>query len=557
MENRTQLEWNKDDLEALGILKVDVLGLGMLTMIRKAFDLVQQHYGKKLTLANVPQDDPKVYEMICHADTIGVFQIESRAQMSMLPRLKPICFYDLVIEVAIVRPGPIQGDMVHPYLRRRNGEEPVEYPSKELEDILGRTLGVPLFQEQAMEIAIVAAGFTPAEADELRRSMASFKANGKLGLYEKKLVDGMVTRGYEEGFSRRVFKQLQGFEGYGFPESHAASFALLVYISSWLKYYYPDVFCTALLNSQPMGFYQPAQIVRDAKDHGVKVLPVDVNHSYWDNTLEKIDSQFYAVHLGFRQVKGLREDDMQLLIAGRYPSYNYADQLNSVGVPVAALEKLADADAFRSMGIDRRKALWEVSALGDRPMALFDGQISESIKEIQIQLPFMTEGEHVVQDYSATGLSLKNHPVNLVREKLDLLRNTPIGDLKKMKDGDLVSVAGLITVRQRPGTAKGILFMTLEDETGAANIVVWEKLFNQYRKEIIQSRLFMVAGKLQIEGEVIHVVAKRCFNLNSLLRGLTVANEDNLPLLTLARADETTAPGPDSREAFHKGRNFR
>jgi len=557
MENRTQLEWNKDDLEALGILKVDVLGLGMLTMIRKAFNLVQQHYGKKLTLANVPQDDPKVYEMICHADTIGVFQIESRAQMSMLPRLKPTCFYDLVIEVAIVRPGPIQGDMVHPYLRRRNGEEPVEYPSKELEEILGRTLGVPLFQEQAMEIAIVAAGFTPAEADELRRSMASFKANGKLGLYEKKLVDGMVARGYEEGFSRRVFKQLQGFEGYGFPESHAASFALLVYISSWLKYYYPDVFCAALLNSQPMGFYQPAQIVRDAKDHGVTVLPVDVNHSYWDNTLEEQNGTYYKVRLGFRQVKGLREEDMQLLIAGRYPSYSYVDQLNSVGIPVAALEKLADADAFRSIGIDRRKALWEVSALGDRPMALFEGQISESVKEIHIQLPFMTEGEHVVQDYSTTGLSLKNHPVALVRRKLKLMRNTPIGDLEMMKDGDVVRVSGLITVRQRPGTAKGVLFMTLEDETGAGNIVVWQKLFDRFRKEIIQSKLFMVEGELQIEGEVIHVVAEHCFNLNSLLGGLTVANEENMHVSTLARGDETTAPGPDSREAFHKGRNFR
>ena len=557
MENRTQLEWNKDDLEALGILKVDVLGLGMLTMIRKAFNLVQQHYGKKLTLANVPQDDPKVYEMICHADTIGVFQIESRAQMSMLPRLKPTCFYDLVIEVAIVRPGPIQGDMVHPYLRRRNGEEPVEYPSKELEEILGRTLGVPLFQEQAMEIAIVAAGFTPAEADELRRSMASFKANGKLGLYEKKLVDGMVARGYEEGFSRRVFKQLQGFEGYGFPESHAASFALLVYISSWLKYYYPDAFCAALLNSQPMGFYQPAQIVRDAKDHGVTVLPVDVNHSYWDNTLEEQNGTYYKVRLGFRQVKGLREEDMQLLIAGRYPSYSYVDQLNSVGIPVAALEKLADADAFRSIGIDRRKALWEVSALGDRPMALFEGQISESVKEIQIQLPFMTEGEHVVQDYSTTGLSLKNHPVALVRRKLKLMRNTPIGDLEMMKDGDVVRVSGLITVRQRPGTAKGVLFMTLEDETGAGNIVVWQKLFDRFRKEIIQSKLFMVEGELQIEGEVIHVVAEHCFNLNSLLGGLTVANEENMHVSTLARGDETTAPGPDSREAFHKGRNFR
>jgi len=557
MENRTQLEWNKDDLEALGILKVDVLGLGMLTMIRKAFDLVLQHYGKKLTLANVPQDDPKVYEMICHADTIGVFQIESRAQMSMLPRLKPTCFYDLVIEVAIVRPGPIQGDMVHPYLRRRNGEEPVEFPSAELKEILGRTLGVPLFQEQAMEIAIVAAGFTPAEADELRRSMASFKANGKLHLYEKKMVDGMVKKGYEEDFSRRVFKQLQGFEGYGFPESHAASFALLVYISSWLKYYHPDVFCAALLNSQPMGFYQPAQIVRDARDHHVTVLPVDVNHSFWDNTLEKTESACFAVRLGFRQVKGLREEDMLLLIKNRAPFFNHVDQLREAGVPEAAMEKLTDADAFRSLGADRRQALWEVAALGDRPIALFGGQQSESAREVQVQLPLMTEGEHVVQDYSATGLSLKNHPVALVREKLDLLRNTKIGELKKMKDGDPVKVAGLITVRQRPGTAKGILFMTLEDETGAANVVVWEKLFDQYRKEIIQSRLFMVEGKLQIEGEVIHVVAKRCFNLNSLLRGLTITNEDNLPLLTLARADETTSPPPDSREIFHKGRNFR
>ncbi|WP_214072626.1 error-prone DNA polymerase [Mucilaginibacter sp. dw_454] len=567
MENRTQLEWNKDDLEDLGILKVDVLGLGMLTMIRKAFDTVEQHYGKKLTLANVPQDDPKVYEMICHADTIGVFQIESRAQMSMLPRLKPNCFYDLVIEVAIVRPGPIQGDMVHPYLRRRNGEEPVEYPSKELEDILGRTLGVPLFQEQAMEIAIVAAGFTPAEADELRRSMASFKANGKLGLYEKKLVDGMVARGYEKGFSRRVFKQLQGFEGYGFPESHAASFALLVYISSWLKYYYPDVFCAALLNSQPMGFYQPAQIVRDARDHQVKVVPVDVNYSFWDNTLEEKEGAYYVVRLGFRQVKGLREEDMQLLIAGRDQLYTHIDQLRSVGVSEATMEKLTDADAFRSLGADRRQALWEVSALGDRPIALFEGQQSETVKEVQIQLPLMTEGEHVVQDYSTVGLSLKNHPVALVREKLELLRNTKISDLKTMKDGDAVRVAGLITVRQRPGTAKGILFMTLEDETGAANIVVWEKLFDKFRKEIIQSRLFMVEGKLQIEGEVIHVVAKRCFNLNNLLCGLTIANEDNLPLLTLARADETTTPSGGSnkgeqqavkqKEVFYKGRNFR
>ncbi len=566
MEKRTQLEWNKDDLEALGILKVDVLGLGMLTMIRKAFDLVSQHYGKNLTLANVPQDDPKVYEMICHADTIGVFQIESRAQMSMLPRLKPQCFYDLVIEVAIVRPGPIQGDMVHPYLRRRNGEELPEYPKPELEEVLKRTLGVPLFQEQAMEIAIVAAGFTPAEADELRRSMASFKANGKLGLYEKKLVDGMKKKGYEEDFAKRIFKQLQGFEGYGFPESHAASFALLVYISSWLKYYYPDVFCAALLNSQPMGFYQPAQIVRDATDHNVKVLSVDVNYSFWDNILEEKNGKYYIVRLGFRQIKGLREDDMLLLVAARKASYTHINQICTAGVSEAALEILADADAFRSLGLDRREALWEVSALGDKPIALFEDTPSESLKEVQIQLPLMTEGEHVVQDYSSTGLSLKNHPVALAREKLALLHNTKIADLKEMKDGEPVRVTGLITVRQRPGTAKGVLFMTLEDETGAANIVVWQNLFDEYRKEIIQSRLFMVQGKLQIEGEVIHVVANKCFNLNSLLRGLTQTNEDKLPFL-MARADETTKPhhggnkgeqqAGKQEEVFYKGRNFR
>jgi error-prone DNA polymerase len=432
MENRTQVEWNKDDLEDLGILKIDVLGLGMLTMIRKAFDLVLRHYGKKLTLANIPQNDTKVYDMICRADTIGVFQIESRAQMSMLPRLKPRVFYDLVIEVAIVRPGPIQGDMVHPYLRRRNDEEPVVYPSKELEDILGRTLGVPLFQEQAMEIAITAAGFTHAEADQLRRSMASFKANGKLH-YEKKMVEGMMTRGYEEDFSRRVFKQLQGFEGYGFPESHAASFALLVYISSWLKCHYPDVFCAALLNSQPMGFYQPAQIVRDARDHGVQVLPVDVNYSDWDNTLEEKDNGKHLVRLGFRQVKGLKEDDMTMLVTMRNDGYTHIDQLRAAGIPEAALEKLADADAFRSLGADRRMALWEVSALADRPIGIFDGQLSETVLETTPDLPPMTRGEHVVQDYISTGLSLKDHPVGLLRSKLTQMRNIKVSDISQKK----------------------------------------------------------------------------------------------------------------------------
>lgn len=564
MENRTQVEWNKDDLEDLGILKIDVLGLGMLTMIRKAFDLVLRHYGKQLTLANVPQKDDDVYDMICRADTIGVFQIESRAQMSMLPRLKPREFYDLVIEVAIVRPGPIQGDMVHPYLRRRSGEEPVVYPSKELEDILGRTKGVPLFQEQAMEIAIKAAGFTDAEADQLRRSMASFKANGKLKHYEDKMVTGMVARGYDEDFSRRVFKQLQGFEGYGFPESHAASFALLVYISSWLKHHYPDVFCAALLNSQPMGFYQPAQIVRDAREHDVQVLPVDVNYSEWDNTLQATNQVRHAVRLGFRQVKGLKEEDMALLVAMRNHGYTHIDQLRAAGISEAALEKLADADAFRSLGADRRMALWEVSALADRPIGIFDGQLSETVLETVPDLPPMTRGEHVVQDYISTGLSLKDHPVGLLRAKLTQMRNLRVSDLAHKKDGDYVCIAGLITVRQRPGTAKGVLFMTLEDESGSANLVVWQNLFDRYRKEIVQSRLLMVAGKLQIANGVTHLVVQRCFNLTALLRSLTDTSGE-LPQ-TLARGDETskphnydlrsTPPAVPTEGAFHKGRNF-
>lgn len=544
MEDRTCIEWNKDDIDALGFLKVDVLALGMLTCIRKAFDLVKQHYGLDLTLANVPQDDSLVYEMISRADTIGVFQIESRAQMSMLPRLRPECFYDLVIEVAIVRPGPIQGDMVHPYLRRRNKEEDVEYPSPELEEILSRTLGVPLFQEQAMEIAIVAAGFTPAEADELRRSMASFKANGKLHLYEKKMVDGMVARGYEEGFSRRVFKQLQGFEGYGFPESHAASFALLVYVSSWLKYYYPDVFATALLNSLPMGFYQPAQIVIDAQKHEVVVKPADINLSQWDNSLEEKTEKYWVVRLGFRQVEGLREDDMQALMAGRTSIYRSVNALRDAGVPQTALEKLADADAFRSIGLDRRQALWEVSALADRPVALFEGQPSESLMETQVVLPLMTAGEHVIQDYATTSLSLKAHPVSFVREKLRLLHVLSAKEITEAKDGDLVKVAGLILVRQRPGTASGICFITIEDETGTTNLVVFQKFFDQYRKEILQSKLLMAEGRLQKEGEVIHVVLQRCFNFNKLLGNLNGAQT----------GDQMTTSKED---VFHKGRNFK
>ncbi|WP_343305522.1 error-prone DNA polymerase [Chitinophaga niabensis] len=532
MENRTSIEWNKDDIDVLGFLKIDVLALGMLTCIRKAFDLAKQHYGLHLTLANIPQDDPKVYEMISHADTLGVFQIESRAQMSMLPRLRPKNFYDLVIEVAIVRPGPIQGDMVHPYLKRRNGEEVVTYPSKELKEILFRTLGVPLFQEQAMKIAIVAAGFTPAEADELRRSMATFKSHGQVTKFEKKLVDGMVAKGYEEDFARRVFRQLEGFGSYGFPESHAASFALLVYISSWLKCFYPNVFATALLNSMPMGFYQPAQIVIDARKHGVTVLPVDVNCSMWDNTLEE-----RAMRLGFRQVNGLKDEDMQVLITNRGTGYASVTALREAGVPETALEKLADADAFRSIGLDRRQALWEVSALQDRPVQIFAGQTT---KEAQVTLPFMTDAEHVIQDYAATTLSLKAHPVSFVREKLKLLHVLTTQETSEVKDGSIVKVAGLVLVRQRPGTASGVCFITIEDETSFSNLVVFEALFEKYRKEILQSRLLMVEGKVQREGEVVHVIVQQCFNLTKLLRGLTIPSEKD-----------------EQPDVFYKGRNFK
>jgi len=569
MADRTNIEWNKDDIDALGFLKIDVLALGMLTCIRKGFDLAKKHYDLDLTLASInKEDDPKVYEMISAADTIGVFQIESRAQQQMLPRLRPNCFYDLVIEVAIVRPGPIQGDMVHPYLRRRNNEEPISYPSKELEAILGKTLGVPLFQEQAMKIAIVAAGFTPAEADELRRSMATFKMHGMVTKFEKKLVDGMTAKGYTEEFARRVFKQLEGFGSYGFPESHAASFALLVYVSCWLKCYYPDVFACAILNSMPMGFYQPAQLVIDARNHGVSVREVDVNISEWNNILEEKVGSYCALRLGFRQVKGLREEDMLVLVNGRGKGFSTIHSLLDAGVPLAALERLADADAFRSMGLDRRQALWEVSALQDRPVALFEGQPSESDKEQQIALPLMSKGEHVVQDYATTSLSLKAHPISFVREQLSLLHVKSAAEVKDVEPGSTIKVAGLVLVRQRPGTAGGVCFITIEDETGFSNLVVFEKLFEKYRKEILRSRLLMVEGKLQREGKVIHIIVQKCFDYTKLLKGLTAKDDDQLPLLTLARADEKSAPytahnkRSQVREAapseiFDGGRNFR
>jgi error-prone DNA polymerase len=564
MQDRTCIEWNKDDIDALGFLKIDVLALGMLTCIRKAFDLAKAHYDLDLTLANIPQDDPAVYEMISHADTIGVFQIESRAQQAMLPRLKPNCFYDLVIEVAIVRPGPIQGDMVHPYLRRRNGEEPVEYPSKELEEILGRTLGVPLFQEQAMKIAIVAAGFTPSEADELRRSMATFKLKGLVTRFEERLINGMLDRGYDLEYAQRVFRQLEGFGSYGFPESHAASFALLVYVSSWIKCFYPDVFACALLNSMPMGFYQPAQIVIDAKKHDVEVRPVDINYSEWDNKLEEKSGKYFALRLGFRQIKGLREDDVQVLLRGRSKHYNNINALRDTGISAAALDKLADADAFRSIGLDRREALWEVTTK-DAPVALFSGQPVHD--EQQVNLPVMADSEHVVLDYASTSLSLKAHPVSFIREKLEQLKIVSTAALSNMEDGMFVKVAGLVLVRQRPGTAGGVCFMTIEDETGFANVVIFQQLFDEFRKPILQSRLIMVEGKLQRAGEVVHVIVKRCHDFSKLLKHLTAAKQENPPLLTLARPDEKSIPAAQNKrtqvreqaqeQLFPKARNFR
>lgn len=570
MEARTCIEWNKDDIDALGFMKIDVLALGMLTCIRKAFDLCKQHYSLDLTLANIPQDDPKVYEMISHADTIGVFQIESRAQQSMLPRLRPKCFYDLVIEVAIVRPGPIQGDMVHPYLRRRNGEEPIEYPSKELEAILGRTLGVPLFQEQAMKIAIVAAGFTPAEADELRRSMATFKVQGLVSKFEKKLIDGMKKNGYSEEYAKRVFRQLEGFGSYGFPESHAASFALLVYVSSWIKCYYPDVFACALLNSMPMGFYQPAQIIMDAKNHYVKILPIDINYSHWDNTLEQEDCSgtnhtveeqglrkngltigktgtYLALRLGFRQIGGMREEDVQRLIAARTKPFTALYELRNIGLSDAVLEKLSDADAFRSIGLGCREALWKVFTK-DTPVSLFKGHPAPEEKAEAVSLPQMTASEQVVQDYSSTSLSIKAHPVSFLREKLQQLRVLSAQDLASAKNGDFVKVAGLVLVRQRPGTAKGVCFMTIEDETGWINAVIFANLFDKQRKDILQSTLILLEGKLQMEGEVIHVIVKRCYDLSKLLRHLTSPKSgtsvaQTLPFPADHNAGEKAIPG--------------
>ena len=652
MEERTTVEWDKDDLDALGLLKVDVLALGMLTALSKGLDLIDKHYSERLTLATIPPEEPQVYAMIQRADTIGVFQIESRAQMSMLPRLKPASYYDLVIEVAIVRPGPIQGDMVHPYLRRRQGIEEVSYPSKELEAVLSKTLGVPLFQEQAMKIAIVGAGFTPSEADKLRRAMATFRRVGTIQTFQKKMVEGMAAKGYPRDFAERCFHQIEGFGEYGFPESHAASFALLVYASCWMKCRYPDVFAAAMLNSQPLGFYAPAQLVRDAREHGVEVREVDVNLSDWDCTLEPFPSPLageghppsplageglgvrgqahlyhasfaadpssgrlrrppspargegihprhaemaahiratHAVRLGLRQIVGVKEKDMRRLVEQRGQGYDSVRDLwLRSGLTPAALEKLADADAFRSLGLDRRQALWAVRGLdrvGDQDdLPLFASRPARET-EPDARLPPMPLGAHVVEDYRRLSLSLKAHPTSFMRARLSARGILRSDALRSVKTNERVTVAGLVLVRQRPGTAKGVIFMTLEDETGIANVIVWPKAFERLRAIVLGARFVAVTGKLQSELGVIHIVAERMDDLTPMLgllseAGATIgalarADEVKRPQMTMAqkrqgarfaqppRFEDPRAPpllpleGEDATQAMPAGRNFR
>ncbi|HWT63007.1 MAG TPA: error-prone DNA polymerase [Ochrobactrum sp.] len=531
MEDRSFIEWDKDDIDEVGLMKVDVLSLGMLTCIRKAFDLIHQHKpqlygGEKLTLATVEQKDEAVYDMLCKGDSLGVFQVESRAQMNMLPRLRPREFYDLVIEVAIVRPGPIQGDMVHPYLRRRNGQEPCTLPSPapeygppdELLQILGKTKGVPLFQEQAMRIAMEAAKFTPDEANQLRRAMATFRKMGTIHTMETKMIEGMVNRGYDRTFAENCFNQIKGFGEYGFPESHAASFAHLVYISAWIKCHHPEVFAAALLNSQPMGFYAPAQIVRDAREHGVTVLPVDVNFSHWDNTLgdnileDTLDIR-PALRLGFRQIDGFSKRDTELLIADRQEPYRTIEDMHRrLRLDRRAFTLLADADAFGSLDIDRRAALWAVRRLpNDETLPLFRAAAtSELAEEPRTKLPEMAASEHVIADYETTRLSLKGHPLQYLREGLAAEGVSTCRAVQEGADGRRMKVAGIVTVRQRPGSAKGVVFLTIEDETGIANIVVWSKIMKAFRREVMGARLIHIEGRIQRSPEgVVHLVASK------------------------------------------------
>jgi len=539
MDNRQVIEWDKDDIDALKFMKVDCLALGMLSCMKRGFDLLRDHKHIELDLATIPAEDPRTYAMIRRADTLGTFQIESRAQMVMLPRIKPRTFYDLVIEVAIVRPGPIQGDMVHPYLRRREGKEEVVYPKPELEKVLGKTLGVPLFQEQAMRIAIECAGFTATEADQLRRSMATFKHTGGVSHFRDKLINGMVSNGYEQAFAEKTFSQLEGFGSYGFPESHAASFALIAYASSWLKCHHPDVFCAALLNAQPMGFYAPAQIVRDARNHGVDVRPVCINASRWDCTLEPTgnDNRF-AVRLGLRMVKGLQNAHAAKIVAARTDQrYSSVDDVWwRAGVPASSLVLIAEADGFLpSLNLARREALWAINALRDEPLPLFaaasaqDAKIVSELEEPTFALRPMTSGGEVVEDYVHLGLSLRGHPVSFLRADLCRQKILTCDQAMKASDGKWLEIAGIVLVRQRPGSAKGVMFITIEDETAIANLVVWPALYEKQRRTVLSAGMMAVYGLIQREGEVVHLIAHRLTDLSKDLASIG-NREDTFPL---------------------------
>jgi error-prone DNA polymerase len=548
MADRTVVEWDKDDLDALGMLKIDILALGMLTCLRKGLDLLKSHWRISRELYEIAaEEDPRVYDMLCRADSIGVFQVESRAQMTMLPRLKPRKFYDLVVEVAIVRPGPIQGDMVHPYLRRRDGLEPADLPSEELRAVLAHTYGVPLFQEQAMRIAIVAAGFTAAEANQLRRAMATFRHVGTIGTLKHRFIAGMVARGYERDFAERCFRQIEGFGEYGFPESHAASFALLVYVSAWLKCHYPAAFGCAILNSQPMGFYAPAQLVRDAQEHGVEVRPVDVGHSFWDCTLEEDGRGGWAIRLGFRQIKGFRESDAEALVAARARGDGATMHRlwRAAGLERRAVETLAKGDAWGSAGLTRRAAEWAAMGIESQPLPLFAAAEEPAPQET---LPAMSLGEEVSEDYRHLRLSLKRHPLALLREHLAADGISPNAALRRTRDGKRITIAGLVLVRQQPGTASGVIFMTIEDETGVGNVIVWPAIFRRFRRAVLGSQLIAVTGRVQRDssGHVIHVVAERLRDLSHHL-GRLAAPPDPYDA-TLSRADVVRqAPRPDPR----------
>ncbi|WP_300069495.1 error-prone DNA polymerase [uncultured Ruegeria sp.] len=550
MEDRTVIEWDKDDIDALGILKVDVLGLGMLSCVQKAFALLQQHEGRSLSIATVPQEDKPTYDMLCVADAVGVFQVESRAQMNFLPRMKPRTFYDLVIEVAIVRPGPIQGGMVQPYIKRRQGLEQAEPFGPALEEVTKRTLGVPLFQEQAMQIAVVGAGFSAEEADHLRRSLASFRRMGTIGAFEEKFINGMLRNGYDLDVAKRCFSQIQGFADYGFPESHAAAFAMLAYVSAWLKCHHPAIFACALLNSQPMGFYAPAQIVRDAREHSVETRPICVNHSEWDNTLERRPDGALALRLGFRQIKGFKEEDAGWIVAARGNGYRDPEALwLRAGLRPDVLIRLAEADAFSDMDLTRRDALWQVKAIrSEKPLPLFNDPIDgESINEPQIALPTMHLGEEVVEDYVSTRLSLRAHPMELLRPGIPDL--TPHNALKDVPLGQH-TVCGLVITRQRPGTASGVIFLTLEDETGVSNVVVWPKIYERFRRIVMGARLLRVRGYLQREGIVVHLIAQEIYDMSYKLSDLGHPLPEALTTEGL-RADDTPKASRYAARAMH------